>query len=1259
VNAFFLGVGGALVLALLTALVGPHLVDWTAYRSWFEREAGGLLGVPVTVGGAVDLELLPAPILRFENVTVGRAGGPSPQAHVGRFTLHLAPTAFLRGEVRATEVHLDRPTLDAVIGEDGRLSLPLPAVPTGADADRTSLEQVVVSDGQIRLLDRRSGAQSTIDALDFTGEARSLAGPYKAEGRFRYGAVSPSFRVATARVENGALRLKASLLPQTRALSLDIDGALGLGPAPGFEGRLVAARAPSEDGQGALPWRLEGRLKADAGQAVLEGLELGYGPEDRRAVLNGAVRRSFGPEGRLVADLSARRLDLDRLPSAEGSLAAKFADLVEAAPLLASPPANSAVNLDVGGLVVGGGVISNIEVALSGGGAGWKVARAQAVLPGTSPLRFEGDLDLAPDREKLAGDLVLSSASLPTLRNWAAGFSAAESEMLLAPTQLEARTKISVDRQALVLDDVDLGLGGERLSGRFALRSTPGSAGRSLEMRLTATSLDLDALLGPQAGREDLLGLAELPAGLSAATVALNVEQLKAGGIEARGLAADLELGGGALELERLSVADVAGAALEASGRLERLASAPEGVLALQMKADDLTGLVRLASRYDAGKALAAELAARQGAIAPLDLRASLALHPDGAGIGGRFSVAGSLGGSQIEAGTSFSALTDAPPAGQVEGRVAVTNPSVTTMLAQLGLPVLPVAGLGEGQASVQFSGRVGEELRLGAQVEMLGTRMSARGALDMTAGLAARRLQLELDSADLNALGPALGVALPGAGESLPARMSGELSATAGGWSLRGLSGEIAGARLRGDLDLKPGPRPRLDGALEASDLDLEALAAFGLGGEIRSSDAAQVWSAEPFGAPALTPFEGAIRIVAERAALAPGILLQGAMAEFAFAEGSFALREVQGALGPGTLSGALEAREGAGTRRVAVRARLEGGRIENFVPHPEGVPVAEGSLALAAEIEGEGRSLSEALAGATGGGSLTLDGMRIGGLDAAAFGRIVAATQDDLDLQEARVREGVARDLAAGSLEVERAEAAFAVTGGVLRLRNLALENGPASALASARLDLRTLQLEGELLFSSKAPVDRKGANAPPVSLLLRGPLQAPDRTLDVGALYAFLTGRAIEREIERLEAVQADINERQRFARELVRLGEERRRREREAEEALRLAEEQRLAEEAARLEAERLMAPSGDAAETAPPPGGAPAPPVGRSSGAQAPGRTPAGSSAPSRARPAGAPERGRSSAAEPRPAGASPPDPNSALVERLRGALDPP
>ncbi len=94
-QATLLGLSVAIILALVAALVGPHFVDWTQYRARFEREATRLAGIPVRIGGTIDVRLLPTPTIALGRVEIGNA--TQPQAKAREVYAELALGALMRG----------------------------------------------------------------------------------------------------------------------------------------------------------------------------------------------------------------------------------------------------------------------------------------------------------------------------------------------------------------------------------------------------------------------------------------------------------------------------------------------------------------------------------------------------------------------------------------------------------------------------------------------------------------------------------------------------------------------------------------------------------------------------------------------------------------------------------------------------------------------------------------------------------------------------------------------------------------------------------------------------------------------------------------------------------------------------------------------------------------------------------------------------------------------------------------------------------
>jgi hypothetical protein len=155
----------------------------------------------------------------------------------------------------------------------------------------------------------------------------------------------------------------------------------------------------------------------------------------------------------------------------------------------------------------------------------------------------------------------------------------------------------------------------------------------------------------------------------------------------------------------------------------------------------------------------------------------------------------------------------------------------------------------------------------------------------------------------------------------------------------------------------------------------------------------------------------------------------------------------------------------------------------------------------------------------------------------------------------------------LESGSWRVEAdAPLQFVVAGGVARLSPFADEKPAASLSASGSFDLRNARIELRAAMQGRsAPKGWSGA-LPQIAVNWRGDWRAPARSYDVSALSNAVSQRALQREIERVEALEADIRERAAFNRRL------RAERERREEELRVIAAEARAREE--RLREERL-------------------------------------------------------------------------------------
>ncbi len=142
--------GGLFVLVLLAALVVPPFVDWTGYRSDFEREASAILGRKVTVRGEARARLLPFPSVTFSDVSVAGGPGGEPAMTVETFSMDAELAPFLRGEVLIFDMRLVRPKAVMDIAADGTMNWAVrPSSPF--DPAQVSIEKLTITEGEVLL----------------------------------------------------------------------------------------------------------------------------------------------------------------------------------------------------------------------------------------------------------------------------------------------------------------------------------------------------------------------------------------------------------------------------------------------------------------------------------------------------------------------------------------------------------------------------------------------------------------------------------------------------------------------------------------------------------------------------------------------------------------------------------------------------------------------------------------------------------------------------------------------------------------------------------------------------------------------------------------------------------------------------------------------------------------------------------------------------------------------------------------------------
>ncbi|HXW24118.1 MAG TPA: AsmA family protein [Xanthobacteraceae bacterium] len=1123
-QATLLAIAIAIILALIAALVGPLFIDWGYYRGAFEARASRMVGMPVRVTGAIDARVLPSPSVVLRGIEVGAGAQPHLTAHELAIEFALGP--MLRGDLRAAEMRLVGPAVRLRLDPDGRLDWP--KVEAGIGPDQLSIERLRIEDGRAVLSDARSGADVAVDELSFKGELRSLAGPVKGEGGFSAEGERYFYRVSAGRAdEGGGAKLKLTLSPSEHAVTIDAEGALRLADGvPGFQGTLALARpagiAPASGrGVAAVPWRATTRVKATAASALFEQIDVQYGPEDRAIKLSGVADLRFGKAPHLNGVLSGREVDLDRafdLPDPVRHLPVAavraMADTVAGA---FKPPFPLQLGIGMDSVTLAGSVIQAVRGDFKLAADGLDIETFEFRAPGATQVRVSGRLALAGADATFKGPATVEAADPRAFAAWLEGRAVPRGDQI---GPMRASGDVTFGNERVAIDRFRAEIDRKIVEGRLLYAAAAGGHPPRLEAELTAAVLDIDRLVA--IGRAALAGSTpDLP---GETALALEVGRATIAGIEAKDADVRLRLDADGLVLERVAFGDFGGAAFNLDGRIASPFSSPHGAVTLDLDARSLDGPLALLTRFAPEAAETARRLAPR--LLPLKTHAALGLAAAGGAAGpSKLTLDGTAGPVRLRLAAQASGDPSAPLAldTRLDGEVSSDDGGVVVQL--LGLDRAVAVDKQPGRLSFVVQGVPNGELHIDARLAAGGFAAGANGT--------ARLLGPEPPSGVLDVSISAAAVRLPhdagrDAQGQLPVAVTARLTAARAALTFDDIAGTVAGVPVRGRLETALGTPVRIDGRIDADSIDLPALTAAAIGARAQGAIGADAapFSSDPFASGVFDMVHGRLRLSATSAAITPGLAVRQGRADVHIGESEIAFKDIDGELAGGRLTGALTFRrigEGIATHASFALADADAAAL---LPGEGRAPLS-GRLAFQVEADGSGLSPAMLVGSLTGTGTATLTAGEIAGFDPDAFNAVIRAVEQDSSIDAAKVRDIVAAALDRGSLRVARADGALSLSAGGVRLGTAILHGEGADLSATGHFDLTDRRLDGRLTFTGSAPAEGVGGR-PEVYVTLRGPLGATQRTIDVTALSAWLTLRAVDREAKRIDAIEAAARE-----------------------------------------------------------------------------------------------------------------------------------
>jgi large subunit ribosomal protein L24 len=1113
VQTTLLGLAIAFIIALIAALAGPYFIDWNQFRPQFEAEATRVLGAPVRVGGKLDARLLPAPSLHLHSVVVGGVNDLG-KVRADKLDVEFSLGSLMRGEVRATELTINRMSLD--LGLDARGRIDWPASAGTFNLGSLAIDRLNLT-GRIALHDAASRTTLELNDIAFSGDVRSLAGSIRGDGNFMFSGMRYPFRVSSGQVADGnGTRVHLNIDPGQRALAIDLDGLLSFDArAPRFEGAMtLATPAPQKGKTNEVPWRVAAKVKADYSAARLDQLEVSYGAEERALKLAGSGDIRFGAAPLLRAALTARQLDADRFVAKENAKenakdsAAEpvralpaFQALNAAIPLL---PISAQVEFTSEQVMLGGRPLQDIAAELQGDAKTWRVHRLDFRAPGATRVSVSeaGAKSDAPDRFKAA--LSVDSSDPEALLTWLQGRG---DTAYRSQKPLRLRGDITVAPEGFAIDAMKADIDGGTVEGQVAVSHRQADRGLRVEAELKAERLDLDAagavarsLAGPRGEWPD------------EGKLSLEVGRASSAGQELSPLLAKVAYSPARISLEQLKIGQLESVTLDAAGNFDR--GNATGWLALNSSAVSLGQLTSLF--VPISPALAARLNAMGTSPGPARLKLALDLTKT-AGQSDRVQAraVADLDSPLLKGATT---ITGRPAVAAIQGLdlaalgrsevwidSKLSSEQGRALLALLALDRIVSAGDGPGRFEATATGAWGAPLRLKAKISGTGLDAEAEGSAEPWAAEAQASLGLKVRSANF---APLLDLKpqdtlVQNIGLSSRVQLAGNRL------TFDDLDSSVSGSRLRGRLAVTLGEEKEIEGEVGVEQLALAPALATALG-------AAGQDAAEPLGAGLAKGWRGQVAFQALRGLLPGGSELQPVSGVIKSDGQSLSFDSIAGKIGGGDVSASIEARPGA--NGIALNASVQLSGVDGTALRYRNLAMPAGRASLQMTLTSQGRS-AQALTGAlSGSGTLTLEGARIAGLDPRAFEAAVRANDSGQAKDDVRLKQIVEATLPAGALSVPSAQIPFTVRDGRLRVGATTLDGNGVRATVSGGYDIAADQADIRAAISLTMTAGR-----PEIQLLAVGTPDALSRTVDVAPLSSWLAVRAIDHETKRLDAIE----------------------------------------------------------------------------------------------------------------------------------------
>lgn len=1141
-NRIVIGILVVVVLVIGALFAVPAFVDFNEYKAEIGERVARATGRQFTIDGDIDLKLLPAPALAVKGLSLGNIDGATApdMVRIESLEVRVALLPLLGGDIQVEKIRFVKPVVVLESLPDGRENwrfngssaagetpAATPSDDGGTGLDNIRIDHVEVVDGTVTLV-RDGRTVSSITAFDGQVSATTLAGPFKIAGTGTVGGQALRFDAGIGRLEGTtSIPLTANVSLADDAARLQFSGSASKANIDATVRGTVKAEGQNlgqavRDGLAAMakpvavpPWLnqpFSARMAVDASarEASLNDIALQVGD----TVATGAVSTAYADGLSVDATMKIKRVDLDSWLSSAAPAGGEQ-PAASTGSQDGSPPATAAkftvpkdvsgsLSLEIDALSWRRNVIRQIQLETEADDGVVTIKRLSALAPGGSDISLAGAL--ANDQSGTAtfdGTLEASSDNLRALLNWLDVDAGGVPADRLRNIQLMATVRATPE--VVQAYGMDLRIDSSRFVGgvAYALRARP-----SFGVDFKVDRINLDAYLGATGGTGDSAssggaapgnkGVAANPAATTAflnsfdANIKISADHVTYAGLPAQGINLDASLIGGALDVRRLTVGNLAGVSLGASASAGDFGENPSIKLNSVVRSNDLSEVARLLDLdtpfpvKDLGASEATVKA--DGTLQDMNFDLTAKTEPATITLSGR--------------------TRPLRPTDDVDLKVAVVGDSLSHLLTLFGTDLANdapyrLAGTvkgGNDAYGLALQGKVaGADIEFSDQIKRAAAGgFGHDGSLrihhpDLTAFV--RSFGVKFDPAARNLGGFSVESALSGSDTDMAFS---DIAATFGPLSVQG----NAAVHLSG-------PRPRIDARLQANEILADLflpVPTTGPRGRIRSgteirsgaSEPQERWSRDPIDLSPLTAFDADVAIKAPSMNVM-GYAVSKPRLAVKLDDGILDVEKLDGRLFDGAFDFAAKV-DARGEPSARVSVKLADGQLEQALMQSAGIGAVTGTFSFDGTFDTHGTSQFDAISALNGKGRLTAHDGIIRGLDMRRLSDSMQSLHNRtafLNLLDAA--------LSQGETAFQDLKGTVTVTQGVIRSDDLTATLDASVGQAQGTVDLPRWFIDGTGEFRLT-----EHKNAPPIAIVLRGPLNNPQKTLNTRRLTSFLVSR-----------------------------------------------------------------------------------------------------------------------------------------------------